>query len=258
MHGQVGSRGVNKLGDMGIGMPATGIQRLIQHLREELDARLRVGSGRLGNFSSSRCDIRDVTEVDDAELVRRSGDEPDVFAGLYERHSPAVHRYVAWRVGMPAAEDIAAEVFVRAFRGRERCRFDHGSALPWLLGVASHVIADHRRVEKRRLQMIERLARIEPEPGEQRDVTLSPQLAQALRRMPSAYRDALLLVAWGELSYEEAATALDVSVGTVRSRIFRARRHLTESLGSDHWRGQPASCGVGDCVSFRLDGDVDV
>jgi DNA-directed RNA polymerase specialized sigma24 family protein len=65
---------------------------------------------------------------------------------------------VARRVGMAAAEDLAAEVFVRAFRSRQRCRFERGSALPWLLGVANHVITDQRRVERRRLAALERLA----------------------------------------------------------------------------------------------------
>ncbi len=132
---------------------------------------------------------------------------------------------------MEAAEDLAAEVFVGAFRTRQRCRFDHGSALPWLLGVANHVIADHRRVERRRLAALEQLAQNRQEAIEHADGTLAPELARALARMPAADRDALLLVAWGELSYEETATALDVSVGTIGSRIFRARRKLAAVLG---------------------------
>lgn len=86
----------------------------------------------------------------DAELVERSRVHPSLFAGLYERHGSAVRRYVARRVGSDAGEDLAAEVFVRAFRARERYRAERDTALPWLLGVANHVIADHRRAERRR------------------------------------------------------------------------------------------------------------
>jgi RNA polymerase sigma-70 factor (ECF subfamily) len=55
-------------------------------------------------------------------------------------------------------------------------------------------------------------------------------LAAALARLPAAYRNALLLVAWGDLTYEQAATSLGVPVGTVRSRISRARARLRQAL----------------------------
>ena len=80
----------------------------------------------------------------DAELLLRSVLEPAVFGELYERHGVAVRRYVVSRIGSTGGEDLAAEVFIRAFRGRETCRAE-SSALPWLLGVANHVISDHRR-----------------------------------------------------------------------------------------------------------------
>lgn len=169
--------------------------------------------------------------IDDIDLLTRSVQEPSAFAGLYERHNSAVHRYVARRVGATAAEDLGAEVFVRAFRSREGCRVEHGSALPCLLGVANHVIGDHRRVERRRLVALERLAHDCQEAVEHPDSALAPALAHALGQMPERDRDALLLVVWGELSYEETATALNVSVGTIGSRIYRARRRLAAVLG---------------------------
>jgi RNA polymerase sigma-70 factor (ECF subfamily) len=102
-----------------------------------------------------------------------------------------------------------------------------------LLGVANHVIADHRRVESRRLRTLERLAQVTPRDIEHEDAGLAPELVRAVRRLPGADRDALLLVVWGELSYDEAATALDVPIGTVRSRIARARKRLIAVLGED-------------------------
>ena len=83
--------------------------------------------------------------------------EPAAFGMLYERHGLPVRRYVVRRVGIYEVEDLAAEVFVRAFRARSKYRADYQSALPWLLGVANHVISDHRRVERRRLATVERL-----------------------------------------------------------------------------------------------------
>jgi len=86
------------------------------------------------------------------------------------------------------------------------------------------VIADHRRVERRRLSILERLACSSPELIELEDQGLAPELVRELHRLRTADRDALLLVVWGELSYEEAASALGVPVGTVSSRITRARQ----------------------------------
>lgn len=169
-------------------------------------------------------------ELDDAALLERSAAEPSHFGIVYQRHRDRVLRYVVRRVGVAAAEDLAAETFVHAFRGRGRCRCDHGSALPWLLGVASHVVADHRRLEKRRLKAIAALIHETPAVAERPDAGLAPELADALRRLPANERDALLLVVWGELSYEEAAIALDISAGTVGSRVFRARKRLAGVL----------------------------
>lgn len=172
-------------------------------------------------------------QASDLELVRQSIGTPTVFAELYDRHGGRVVRYVARRVGATDAEDIAAEVFVRAYGKRASCRGEHGSALPWLLGVANHVIADHRRAEGRRLEALERLAATSPMSVEHEHAGLAPELLRALRLVPAVDRDALLLVVWGELSYEEAATALDVPIGTVRSRIARARKRLIGALGED-------------------------
>jgi RNA polymerase sigma-70 factor (ECF subfamily) len=177
-------------------------------------------------------DIHDVSPTaNDVELVRRSIETPSLFAELYDRHGGRVVRYVARRVGAIDAEDIAAEVFVRAYSRRAACRGEHGSVLPWLLGVANHVIADHRRVESRRLHALERLAQTMPTSVEHEHSGLAPELLRALRRVPTADRDALLLVVWGELSYDEAAAALGVPIGTVRSRIARARKRLIGVLG---------------------------
>jgi len=95
----------------------------------------------------------------DRELVRASVADPAVFALLYERHRRAVAGYVVRRVGGEAVEDVAAEVFVRAFRARHGYVPQHESLLPWLLGIANNVISEHRKLERRRLAALERLVR---------------------------------------------------------------------------------------------------
>ena len=166
----------------------------------------------------------------DAELLRESVGDPDTFAELYRRHRESVARYVARRLGAEMCEDVAAEVFIRAFRGRAGYVPERDSALPWLLGIANHVIGDHRRVEARRLAALSRAVvdrRSVPAPEIR---AVAAEVVDELRRLPKHERDTLLLVVWGELSYEEAASGLGVPIGTVRSRIARARARLARAL----------------------------
>lgn len=185
----------------------------------------------------------------DADLLRRSGLEPSAFGALYERHGVAVRRYLARRVGVEDGQDLAAEVFTRAFRSRSKYRADRDSALPWLLGLANHVVSEHRRLERRRLALIERLL------VEDREITWGPDLGltlevlRALRHLRAADRDTLLLLVWGELSRDEVAAALGVPVGTVNSRITRARRRLASDLAPLRPAAQP---------ELRLNGESNV
>ena len=160
-------------------------------------------------------------------------DRPARFGVLYERHLQRVERYLARRVGSALAEDLTAEVFVRAFRQRGSFRAEHETALPWLLGIACHLVGDHRRAERRRLAALQRLAGTVSAELDDDLAILAPDLLRKLRRLPAADRDALLLVAWGELSYEETAVALGIPLGTVRSRIARARKRLANAVGDD-------------------------
>ena len=168
---------------------------------------------------------------DDAELLRVAVRDHGAFDAVYRRHRRAVATYVARRIGAEGVEDLTAEVFVRAFRARAAYTPMHDSALPWLLGIASRVLSEQRRRERRRLQTLERLQRERPRVTVDAEETeVGAELIRALRRLPASDRDTLLLVSWGELSYAEAATALGVPIGTVRSRIARARRRLGLAL----------------------------
>jgi RNA polymerase sigma factor (sigma-70 family) len=185
------------------------------------------------NFLGSGDDVEAVqaSQEPDATVLAESVGAPARFAAVYERHLDAVALYLIRRVGGGLAEDLAAEVFVRAFRARASYRPMHETARPWLFGIAANLVADHRRAERRRLRLLQRIAATAPSGTGSETPGLSADLVRCLLALPSADRDALLLVAWGELSYEETATALGVPVGTVRSRIARARSRLTEAIG---------------------------
>jgi RNA polymerase sigma-70 factor (ECF subfamily) len=174
-----------------------------------------------------------------AESLRR----PEAFGELYARHFASVYRYVAGRLGADAADDLAAETFLAAFRRRTRFDPARGAVRPWLYGIATNLVAQHHRSESRRYAA---LARAGADPlflagaaGSQEDritdrVTAAwarPALAAALSRLPDRDRDVLLLTAIGGLSYAEVAFALGIPEGTVGSRLSRARRKLTAALG---------------------------
>jgi RNA polymerase sigma-70 factor (ECF subfamily) len=173
-----------------------------------------------------------VDEVD-ARLLARSHVDADAFTAIYDRYFAVIHRYVAGRLGAQAADDLAAEAFLVAFRKRDRFDPQRGAVRPWLFGIATNLVAQHRRAEVRRYRA---MAQTGPEPDaeshEERVVTsvtaagLQPQLAQALAALSQQERDVVLLVAFGELSHDEIARALAIPNGTVRSRLSRARKKL--------------------------------
>ena len=174
----------------------------------------------------------------DAALIGTSCRRPQAFAAIFDRHAEELYRYVVGRVGADAAADLVAEVFVVAFRTRGRYQRDRPDARPWLYGIATRLVARHRRDERRRLRALARVAAPGAVDGFEEHAThrvvaqqLHPRLARALRRLPAEDRDLLLLVAWGDLSYQQAGQALGIPMGTVASRLHRIRRKLRRALG---------------------------
>jgi RNA polymerase sigma-70 factor (ECF subfamily) len=186
----------------------------------------------------SRAEAEASADADDATVIQLSRHEPEQFTVLFRRHAPHIQRYVVRRLGQDAADDIVAETFLLAFRQRDSYDQTRADARPWLYGIATHLIGRHCRAE---IRMYRALARTGADPVMEPFTdrvddrvsasTASRRLAAALARLPEEYRDTLLLVAWGELSYAEVATALRVPVGTVRSRMSRARSKLRRTLG---------------------------
>ncbi|HEY0516353.1 MAG TPA: RNA polymerase sigma factor [Solirubrobacteraceae bacterium] len=175
-----------------------------------------------------------VGEGDDSNAITASLARPEYFAAIFDRHFGTVHRYLARRVGGERAEDLAAATFVIAFERRRSFSSDALSARPWLLGIATNLIHERHRDDTREQATRIRLA-AERSPGDADgfDDKAAAVLAEALAGLDSKQRDVLLLYAWADLSYENIALALDVPVGTVRSRLSRARRHVRERLRSE-------------------------
>jgi RNA polymerase sigma-70 factor (ECF subfamily) len=175
----------------------------------------------------------------DAELLMRARNEPELFGVLFDRHFATIHRYLERRIGAESADELAGDVFRIAFEQRHRFRPLHESALPWLYGLATNLMLKRWRGERRRLRALARLDAASdrgiafPEGTEDRlDArTARAALLDALAALPQRDRDIVVLVAWEELSYSEVAVALEIPVGTVRSRLNRARRNLRELLG---------------------------
>jgi len=175
--------------------------------------------------------------ADDAAVIERSWREPERFALLFDRHAPHIHRYLARRAGREVADDLVAETFLAAFAKRDRYDLQHADARPWLYGIATNLVGQHRRDEVRQYRISQAVA---PEPEVAghadrvaADVTaraMRPLLDTALAALQPGDRDALLLIAWEQLTYREVSRALAIPVGTVRSRLHRARTKLRQAL----------------------------
>lgn len=177
----------------------------------------------------------------DSDIIRRSRQQPSAFGELFSRHAARLHRYAARRAGPAAADDVTSETFLVAFERRDRFDHDWDDAAPWLFGIATVLIHKHRRAEARILRTLGKeistvAAGDEAAPDEHarradeidaREAV--KRMAVHLHRLSPADRDTLLLYAWADLSYEQIAAAMRVPVGTVRSRLNRARRVLRQS-----------------------------
>ena len=175
----------------------------------------------------------------DAEVIAASLDAPSVFGTVYDRHAGALFRFLVRRVGHDNADPLLGDVFRIAFERRATFDCSYASARPWLYGIATNVLAKHRRTEARRLRATAELAASRatstPRDDASDDIadavdaaTLWPSVADAIAALPDGERDALLLYVWEDLSYDEIAAALAIPVGTVRSRLNRARARLRE------------------------------
>jgi RNA polymerase sigma-70 factor (ECF subfamily) len=179
----------------------------------------------------------------DADLWERAvAGDAHAFGELFERHARAIYVFAFRRTGdWSVAEDVTSVVFLEAWRRRGDVRLVHESALPWLYGVASNVVRNVRRALRRHKAALDRLP-LDREPDLADEVSerlddesRMREILAAFRALPRREQEVVALCRWSGLSYEEAATAVNVPVGTVRSRLGRARRRLQElRSGSGH------------------------
>ena len=174
----------------------------------------------------------------DAEIITASLRQPERFAAVFDRHAPHIHRYLARRLGGQAADDLMGETFLIAFGGRGRYDPAFPSARPWLYGIATNLVGQRRREEAREYRLRAALGPPADQDSHADRVAervtaqaMNDQLAGALAGLARRDRDVLLLIAWEGLAYEEVAAALEIPVGTVRSRLNRARRKVRAELG---------------------------
>ena len=167
----------------------------------------------------------------DGVAISRSLTVPEAFGAIFDRHFDAIYRYLARRVGRERAEDLASQTFTVAFERRSGFRLDVGDARPWLYGIATKLLANDRRSEQR---LLVTLAQLAAEP--RTDVAPTSMVVDAeggvagvLAKLDPAQRDVLFLHVWAGLSYEEIASSLGVALGTVSSRLSRARASLRAS-----------------------------
>lgn len=177
-------------------------------------------------------------QANDAEIIAASVTEPELFGRIVDAYSDVMLGYLSRRVGLPLAQDMTSETFLLAFRARHTYRPLHETAKPWLYGIATNRVRDHGRSERRRIDALGRLAgqaAFSEQPEDRVDEAMAAAatlqcLSGGFRELSHEARDVLVLIAIEDLSYEETATALGIPIGTVRSRLSRARRDLRRSL----------------------------
>lgn len=171
----------------------------------------------------------------DSDILKRAERAPQAFAEVFDRHAETVESFLRRRLGAQAAEDALSETFLIAFR--RRSSFDHTweSARPWLLGIAARVAAKNRAAEARHWRAVEAAAGrgetangggIEESTGRLDAAAAIRALAPRIAALSVKERNTLFMYAWSDLAPEEIAQALQVSVGTVWSRLHRIRRKL--------------------------------
>jgi RNA polymerase sigma-70 factor (ECF subfamily) len=172
----------------------------------------------------------------DSDAISASAATPAEFAAIFDRHFDAIHAYLQRRIGRDLADELSAEAFLIAFDGRARYDLSRPDARPWLFGIATNLLHRHRRHELRELRAYARSATdpiLDAFDGVDARIDASNSrrtLVDALAGVPAEELDALLLLAWADFSYAEISEALAIPIGTVRSRLSRARARIRAAL----------------------------
>lgn len=159
----------------------------------------------------------------------------DAFAEIYRRYAEQIYGYCFRRTASwSTAQDLTSVVFLEAWRKRRDVSFDEdGSVVAWLFGVANNVVRNSQRSVRRHHLSLQRLPDLEAEPdfadeaaARLDDEARMARVLAALARLSDSDREVLALSAWSGLDQRQIAEALGVPVGTVKSRLSRARDRL--------------------------------
>ena len=196
-----------------------------------------------------------MTRASDGELWAGavSGDQA-AFEVLFHRHSKAVYNHCfRLTASWAQAEDATQSAFLIAWRKRDQARIINDSTLPWLLSIASNAVREERRSASRWLAALLRMPPNRDDTAEMADdvagrvddMRRMKTVLKAVRRLPRAEREALMLCVWSSVSYADAATLLGITEGSVRARVSRARGRLNRALSD---RADRAMQPVTSCV----------
>jgi RNA polymerase sigma factor (sigma-70 family) len=191
----------------------------------------------------------------------RAGD-PDAFGQLYEQHARAVYNHAFWiTADWSVAEELTAMTFLEAWRQHDRIELEGGSLRPWLLGIATNTARNITRSARRRRAAMSRLPQGEAVAPDFADEAVSrlddaerlSAVHAVLAKLRRTERDVLALCVWSGLDYAAAAEALGIPVGTVRSRLSRARTKLRKLAGEElHRLNREPMSGRGQVEAGRI------
>ena len=182
------------------------------------------------------------TETGEEDLVAGLGrGDPEALAQLFDRYADRIYNHCFRATGSwVEAEDATATVFLEVWRHRQRVRIHDGSALPWLYGVAKLTLHRRRRTTLRYRRALARLPATVTAPDHADAVAARldderhlAQLQVAFAGLRAVDQEVLTLCVWQGLDYASAAVALGVPIGTVRSRLSRARARLQEATAGE-------------------------
>jgi RNA polymerase sigma factor (sigma-70 family) len=183
-----------------------------------------------------------MVSVDDQTLWRAAArGDPEAFGTLFERHARRIYAYCFWRTGdWSLAEDLTSVTFLEAWR-RRHVEVEAGKVEAWLYGIATNVIRTERRSFRRYSAALRRLPPAEPQhdfAGDAVDRADAERrmrgILTALSRLSAGEQEVIALAVWEGLSHADTAFALGMPVVTVRTRLFRALKHVREHLDEAH------------------------
>lgn len=186
----------------------------------------------------------DNTPVSDEALLQRIADgDREAMSVLFRRRQQNVYRFVLHFTGSAAiADDVTQDVFIEVIRGAGRFEAGRSSVPAWLCGIARNFVR-RRLAGDRGLTSIDALDEdvepaISPDPlGDLTNAERLDALRRAVLSLPLRYRDALVLCDLNEMSYQDAADAIGCALGTVRSRLHRARALLAAKMQTEQGTG---------------------